>query len=117
MRYYTYQSRREADSSSTLGEPPPCSPSHVHLVPPDRFRSLVSRYFYLIFGPEDSLLWIQQTITFLAKMDVQRYPFTDFVAVTQVKSRKTGSGGERETFRSGRLWMPTGARGVFGGQV
>lgn len=50
-------------------------------------------------------------------MSVQRYPFSDFVNVTPVKARKTGSGRELETFQSGRLWLPQGARGVFGGQV
>jgi hypothetical protein len=50
-------------------------------------------------------------------MDVKRYPFTDFVTVTPIQSRKSKTGKELETFRSGRLWLPTGARGVFGGQV
>jgi hypothetical protein len=50
-------------------------------------------------------------------MEIKRYPFTDFVATTPVKPRKNKSGKDLETFRSGRLWMPTGARGVFGGQV
>lgn len=66
---------------------------------------------------EEPVSHLQTTPHLHQTMDIKRYPFTDFVTVTQVKPRKSKSGKELDTYRSGRLWVPTGARGVFGGQV
>lgn len=69
------------------------------------------------FSLPSSAYNIIQQLSRTTRMSIQRYPFSDFVNVTPVKSRRSGSGRELQTFQSGRLWLPTGARGVFGGQV